>query len=560
MLWPNGSGLPWVRVWLWGGSPESSKFTTTSSNGRFSLTHGEGAFTLIVYIPDAEAYVGWYSEDSPGGFTTQRERATVFRLDGRYSTQIEIRLPVHPLQLPPAMSSDTAAGVPVPDASPTPTATPRPRPTPRPTPTPAAIPVYPEIVFVSDVPASRQAAYRAEMQDVVAYFAETHGVQAPAFSMVVGVNVEAVRSIYDDFGAGNSGTLSPGVRLARVRGDIDALFVSGTAVSAGPISYYPLVHNYFRVVRRDLSDLAYGTPIWLVDGSTTYAARIYADERKGASFNDARKNVIVWAASLDVPLKRLENYGVWETRTAAGRNAALLATEWLAREAGESSHVDYWRELATSATWEDAFSAAFGMTTDEFYTAFDEYARELFADLQRIGGTVLGPEGRPLRGIGVRAWHGGSTGSTTAETKADGTFVVRVRDGNYAIQIYTEPSSVLPFAGWWKDGGGLTAECHEAARVVIRGADATDLVIRLPAWERYSDLAPPGAVLMSTFSDFVRLTVQRKCPFGWSLMVDDAAPWHPGGPPARTYLLMVLREMPSSRAVARIESPCRRAC
>ena len=425
-------------MWLWGGSPESSKFTTAGRDGRFALTHGEGTFTLIVYIPDTEAYVGWYSEDSPGGFTTQRERATVFRLDGRYATQIEIRLPVHPLQLPPAMSSDTAAAVPIPDASPapTPTVTPRPISTPRPTPTPAAIPVYPEIVFVSDVPASRQAAYRAEMQDVVAYFAETHGVQAPAFSMVVGVNVEAVRSIYDDFGAGNSGTLSPGVRLARVRGDIDALFVSGTSVSAGPISYYPLVHNYFRVVRRDLSDLAYGTPIWLVDGSTTYAARIYADERKGASFNDARKNVIVWAASLDVPLKRLENYGVWETRTAAGRNVALLATEWLAREAGESSHVDYWRELATSATWEDAFSAAFGMTTDEFYTAFEEYTRELFADLQRIGGTVLGPEGRPLRGIGVRAWHGGapaarpprrrqtersSSGSGTATTRSRST-------------------------------------------------------------------------------------------------------------------------------------------
>ena len=65
---------------------------------------------------------------------------------------------------------------------------------------------------------------------------------------------------------------------------------------------------------------------------------------------------------------------------------------------------------------------------------------------------------------------------------------------------------------------------------------------------------------VSTVSDFVRLTVQRKCPPGWSLLVDDAAPWRPGGPPARTYLLMVLREMPSSRAVARIESPCRRAC
>ena len=51
---------------------------------------------------------------------------------------------------------------------------------------------------------------------------------------------------------------------------------------------------------------------------------------------------------------------------------------------------------------------------------------------------------------------------------------------------------------------------------------------RVGGWERYSDLAPLGAVLMSTFSDFVRLTVQRKCPFGWSLMVDDAAPWRPG--------------------------------
>ena len=101
VLWPNGSGLPWVRVWLWGGSPETSKFTTTSSNGRFSLTHGEGAFTLIVYIPDAEAYVGWYSEDSPGGFTTQRERATVFRLDGSV---------LHP-------NRDTASGSPPPTPS-----------------------------------------------------------------------------------------------------------------------------------------------------------------------------------------------------------------------------------------------------------------------------------------------------------------------------------------------------------------------------------------------------------------------------------------------------------
>ena len=339
-------------------------------------------------------------------------------------------------------------------------------------------------MFVGDVPLDRQAAYRSEMEEIVTYFAEKHGVQAPAFGMVVGVDVEAVRSLAADFGVENPRTLSPGLTLARVAGEIDALFVSGTSVLADRIRYYPLVNEYFRVLRRDLSNLASGTAMWLVDGSRIYAARIHADERKGASFDALRENVVVWAANAPAPLRRLEDSNLWETQTTAAGWAAVLATEWLAREAGESSYVDYWRELATSATWEDAFSAAFGMTTDEFYVAFDEYTRDLFADLRRIQGTVLGPDGRPLQGIGVRAWQGGGIGTTNIETEAGGTFVIRIRDGNYGIQIFPQPASVVPFAGWWKDGGGLTRECPETARVIIRGADATGLVIRLPAgWD-----------------------------------------------------------------------------
>ena len=342
---------------------------------------------------------------------------------------------------------------------------------------------------MGDVPPDRQTAYREEMEEIVAYFAEKHGVQAPAFGMVVGVDVGAVRSLAADFGLENPRTLSPGLTLARVAGEIDALFVSGTSVLADRVRYYPLVNEYFRVLRRDLSNLASGTAMWLVDGSRVYAARIHADERKGSSFVAFRENVIVWAANAPVPLRRLEDSNRWETQTTAAGWAAVLATEWLAREAGESAHIDYWRELATSGTWEDAFSAAFGITTDEFYAAFEEYTRELFADLRRIEGTVLGPDGRPLQGIGVRAWQGDRIGSTNIETKAGGTFVIRVRDGNYGIQIFPQPTSTVPFAGWWKDGGGLTRECPEAARVIIRDADATGLVIRLPAgWDK--DLPP----------------------------------------------------------------------
>ena len=387
-----------------------------------------------------------------------------------------------PSPSPSPTPTPVATATPSPTPTPSPTATPTPTPSPTATPTPVPIPLYPEIVFVGDLPADRQAAYRAEMEAIVAYFVEKHGVQASAFGVVVGVDVEAVRSIAADFGVENPRALGSGVRLARVAGDIDALFVSGTSVLADSVRYFPLVNEYFRVLRRDLSGLAPGTPMWLDDGSRSYAARVHDDERKGIPLNE---HMIAWAANLAVPLRQLEDADVWEAQTTAAGWAAILATEWLAREAGESSYVDYWRELATSATWEDAFSAAFGMTTDEFYAAFDAYSRELFADIPRIEGTVLGPDGQPLQGIGVRAWQGGRTGSTSVETKPGGTFVIRVRDGNYGIQIYPEPTSTVPFAGWWKDGGGLTRECSETARIVISGADATDLVIRLPAgWDQ----------------------------------------------------------------------------
>ena len=70
-----------------------------------------------------------------------------------------------------------------------------------------------------------------------------------------------------------------------------------------------------------------------------------------------------------------------------------------------------------------------------------------------------------------------------------------------------------------------------------------------------------GSLLLSTCSDFVGVTVQRKCHHAaWSLLVDDALRRGPGGPPAFRYLLTVLREMPRTRAVARMERPCSCAC
>ena len=73
--------------------------------------------------------------------------------------------------------------------------------------------------------------------------------------------------------------------------------------------------------------------------------------------------------------------------------------------------------------------------------------------------------------------------------------------------------------------GGLTIN---AAALTLSGTaglgDAGTYTGHVPV-TRPPETSP---LLMSTVSDFVRLTVQRKCPPGWSLLVDDAAPWRPG--------------------------------
>ncbi|MYH67735.1 MAG: carboxypeptidase regulatory-like domain-containing protein [Dehalococcoidia bacterium] len=167
-----------------------------------------------------------------------------------------------------------------------------------------------------------------------------------------------------------------------------------------------------------------------------------------------------------------------------GYNAGVLASEWLANEAGDHAHIDFWRLLATKTPWQEAFSAAFGLTVDEFHEAFQEHLVDLLANLRRIEGVVVGPDGEPLTGVGVRAWHGGRVGSSSVETQARGAFAVRVWDGTYNLQITPDRSSWFPFAGWWT-GEGLTADCDEAVIVTVEGSDVTGLLVRLPAgWDK----------------------------------------------------------------------------
>ncbi len=341
-------------------------------------------------------------------------------------------------------------------------------------------------MFVGDVSADRQAVYHAAMEDVVTYYADRYGVQAPAFALFIGTDVEAVRAVYRELGAARPETFGSGGRVARLRGGTDAMFLAGSFVSGdGPAHKLLMAHEYFHVLQRHLSEFAPGPPPWLVEGSAHYTALLYISDEGIRPYDVDRRNVISFAAGLDIPFRDLDHdLAHWREQLGEVYNAGVLASEWLINEVGTSAYIDFWRLLATETTWQAAFSAAFGISVDEFHDAFEEHTTDLFADLQRIEGVVLGPDGEPLNGVGVEAWHGGRVGSGTAETRAQGAFAVRVWDGTYHLHIYPDRSALTRFAGWLKAGGGLTAECDEAAIVAVEGADVTGIVIRLPAgWD-----------------------------------------------------------------------------
>ena len=479
MRGPDGAPLPSIGVWLWGGSPEGSKFTTTAWDGTFSFTHGDGTFTLIVYVIENDAYVGWYSEDSPGGFTTQRARATVFRLNGDRLTEVEIRLPADHVQLPPAMASSATAAVPVPDAKPDGARPATPTPTPTPTATP--IPTYPEIVFMGEVLPASQAAYRSALDEVVAYYADRFGLQAPEFGVYIGADLEAARSVFAELTGGDPQRLRQGGLAFGATSGTKVLFIYGDYVNSGTANSLLLAHEYLHVLQRDLSGGYYkGTPGWLIEGAAIYESQVYY-----GSYERYRGTAIVRAGDYDHLFRNLQESAEWEAERSAGYAIGTLAIEWLISRAGADSHVEYWRLLTDSATWQDAFAAAFGMTVDEFHEAFEQHRNELVAglDLGRIRGAVLGPGNEPVEGIGVWASAEAAINDRFEQTREDGKFDMLVLAGTFSVELHRSHDTP-PFwrlVGWYGAGEGFTTDVGQAIFLDVADGDMVDIEMRLPA-------------------------------------------------------------------------------
>ena len=392
-----------------------------------------------------------------------------------------------------ASPSPTPTATPTRAATPTASSTPSASATPTRTTTPAtaAHPLSPEIVVVGDVAPEREAAFRTAFEGVFAFYADRFGIEAPGLQLYIGTDPEAVAAVYRDLGGSDPDALSGGSTIAVIVGGTNAIFLAGPFVAAGPVPARLVAAELFLLVQRGLSSPADRAPAWLIDGSAHYAAALFQAEH-GIPYEVFREQAIVWSAPLRGSMRSLETRDGWQVQPNPSLYTSILATEWLAERAGDSSYVDYWRELADSATWQEAFAAAFRISIEDFYEAFEEHRKELFADLRQIRGVALGADGETLEGVGLLAWQGLGVGSGVVGTGPDGSFAIPVRDGIFTLQIYADDrAAVPPFAGWAKDGGGLTVECVQAARVSVEGGDVVGLVLRLPA--NWADTPPRPA-------------------------------------------------------------------
>ena len=109
----------------------------------------------------------------------------------------------------------------------------------------------------------------------------------------------------------------------------------------------------------------------------------------------------------------------------------------------------------------------------------------------RIQGTVLGPDGEPLEGIGVWVW-GGSYDNSRLETSApDGTFDIAHQNGTFVLRIYSWKDEAWHLLGYYGETG-FTPREEQAASIEVDGADVSGIQIRLPWRIRGTVLGPDG--------------------------------------------------------------------
>lgn len=142
-----------------------------------------------------------------------------------------------------------------------------------------------------------------------------------------------------------------------------------------------VVHELFHTVQNYLSrnHAPNEEATWMREGSAEFIGfSAMADAGQG-TFASYRQMMLseMKAQSASVPLNVLENQQQSQTYGYSAYSVGFFAVERLVALKGTGALLEYWKQIGGGKSWQDAFAAAFGQTTDQFSSDFQAYRQSL---------------------------------------------------------------------------------------------------------------------------------------------------------------------------------------
>ena len=250
----------------------------------------------------------------------------------------------------------------------------------------------PLLVFVGDVAADTEAAVRAEFDAVQRRFREL-GAGTADYTVYVGADRAALADAYVRV-AGRQ----PPERLCSWQHGQGAALVNLDCLGTAP---YSLDSYHFTAVRQHLAPTASVPamptgfdqlgPVWLREAGSRYIRHAYRVARGYEDLDASRNRESSGAGQTSRLLSSSSTWAGFNEEYWPSGSLSFLAMEWLAERASDPAIFEYYRLLPDSESWEEAFEAAFDLTVDEFYEAFEEYRAEVAPPLPHLTDDIDAP-------------------------------------------------------------------------------------------------------------------------------------------------------------------------
>ncbi len=364
------------------------------------------------------------------------------------------------------------------------------------------------------------------MEHSRAYFSDLYGIEATGFTVLVGVDYEAMSPVYREV-TGRDLSHSYGPHLKRTHAWASSSAAGGAVVdlmygslSDGSLSslQHSIAHEYFHVLQGQLAsglaqlqtgEIAWGFPhergpTWLVEGLASYADFAYTPSRPGRrpfledrytphhdlAWQRAKESDVL--SDLSMELTRIEDAFAFRGCSGQWHSYALsfIAATFLVEEQAEEegSYLNYWKLLGERSTWKQAFEEAFGISADDFYAAFGEWIFSFSSPvppLVRLKLQLRWPdmEGQPTEIPGGPSfnieeggtWEDAWPADSVLSSSPDGTLYFIYPEGavgsGYLSLWWSDDLCTYYLRGWYKDGQ-LTTRREEATMVEFTGMSA----------------------------------------------------------------------------------------